>query len=102
MAGFQQVAVVPITHSPPQDLNTAIEIPPRVKQHLRLDGERSWVVLDELDVFTWPGYDLRPISRDDRRIDYGLLPPRLFDLLIAKFAELDEQGKVHRTSRDDT
>lgn len=97
----QQVAVVPITHTQPPDLNAAIEIPPRVKQHLGLDAERSWAILDELNVFTWPGYDLRPISRTNDRIDYGLLPPKLFDDLIAKFTELDERGKVQRTSRDD-
>lgn len=61
--GRKQVAVVPITHSLPQDLNVAVEIPLRVKQHLGLDSERSWVILDEVNVFTWPGFDLRPIRR---------------------------------------
>ncbi|HTY48793.1 MAG TPA: hypothetical protein VMB48_03780 [Steroidobacteraceae bacterium] len=44
----KQVAVVPVTHSP-QNPDVAIEIPPRVKQHLRLDGERSLAVLDEMN-----------------------------------------------------
>jgi hypothetical protein len=35
----KQVIVAPITHSPPHDPNVAVEIPPRVKEHLRLDGE---------------------------------------------------------------
>jgi hypothetical protein len=52
--GLRQVAVAPITHSPPYDPHVAIEIPLRVKQHLGLDGERSWVILDEVNVFTWP------------------------------------------------
>ena len=56
-----QVAVVPITHSPHSDPQSAIEIPPRVAGHLGLDGDPSWVVLDELNVFAWPGYDLRQI-----------------------------------------
>jgi hypothetical protein len=30
----KQVAVAPITHSPPHDPNVAVEIPPRVKEHL--------------------------------------------------------------------
>lgn len=58
----KRVAVVPITHAPPSDLAVAVEIPRRVKEHLGLDGERSWVVLDEFNVFTWPGFDLRPIK----------------------------------------
>ena len=72
-----------------------------MKQHLGLDSERSWVMLDEVNIFTWPGFDLRPIRRGEDRSDYGLLPPRLFDQLIAKFTELRKQGKVVASSRDD-
>jgi hypothetical protein len=97
----KQVAVAPITHSSPHDPNVAVEIPPRVKEHLGLDGERSWVILDEVNIFTWPGFDLRPIRRGETRIDYGLLPPKLFDRLIEKFKELRSQGKVAGASRDE-
>jgi hypothetical protein len=48
----KQVAVAPITHSPPRDMSAAVEIPPRVKEHLGLDSERSWVILNEVNVFT--------------------------------------------------
>lgn len=97
----KQVAVVPITHSPPRDPDVAVEIPPRVKMHLSLDGERSWVILDELNVFTWPGFDLRPIKGGNGRIDYGFLPPKLFARLIEKFSELERAGKVDLTMRDE-
>ena len=97
----KQVAVAPITHSPLHDPNAAVEIPPRVKEHLGLDGERSWVILEEVNIFTWPGFDLRPIKRGETRIDYGLLPPKFFDRLIEKFKELRSQGKVAGASRDE-
>ena len=97
----KQVIVAPITHSAPRDPNVAVEIPPRVKEHLGLDGERSWVILDEVNIFTWPGFDLRPIRRGETRIDYGLLPPKFFDRLIEKFKELRSQGKVGGASRDE-
>ena len=97
----KQVAVAPITHSLPYDPNVAIEIPPRIKEHLGLDGKRSWVILEEVNIFTWPGFDLRPIRRGETRIDYGLLPPRFFDRLIEKFKELRSQGKVAGASRDE-
>lgn len=71
------VAVVPITHTPPADPERAIEIPQGVKRHLGLDTDRSWIVLDDFNVFRWPGFDLRPI-RGTGRYDYGFLPPRLF------------------------
>jgi hypothetical protein len=52
------------------------------------------VILDEVNVFRWPGFDLRPIKRGDTRVDCGLLPPRFFDQVIAKFTELRVHGKV--------
>jgi len=49
----------------------------------------------------WPGFDLRPIKKGDSRVDYGLLPPNLFERLIEKFRELRAQGKVEGASRDE-
>ena len=95
-----QVAVVPITHSPPPDLKVAIEIPRRVKEHLGLDSERSWIIADEFNVFAWPGFDLRPIGHDGRT-HYGFLPPRLFDQLIERIRRLDLQGVIAHTPRDE-
>jgi hypothetical protein len=100
--GRKQVAVAPITHTPPRDPNVAVEFPPRIKEHLGLDSDRSWVILEEVNIFTWPGFDLRPIRRGETRIDYGLLPPKFFERLIAKFTELRDQGKVAGTSRDES
>jgi hypothetical protein len=99
--GHKQVAVAPITHLPPHDPDVAVEIPARVKDHLGLDGERSWVILDEVNVFTWPGFDLRPTRRGETRVDYGLLPPRFFEQLIAKFSQLRSQGQVAASPRDE-
>ncbi len=75
-----QVTVAPITHTPPHPQTACIEIPLRVKQYLGLDEERSWVVLEEVNQFIWPGYDLRPIAgQNTKKYDYGFLPPALFD-----------------------
>lgn len=43
--------VVPVTHSPPADPATAIEIPAVTKARLGLDAERSWIVCNEANVF---------------------------------------------------
>jgi hypothetical protein len=98
--GRRQVAVVPITHTPPHDPNVAIKIPQRVKEHLGLDAERSWIVLNEFNVFTWPGFDLRPIASRDGRVDYGFLPPKFFASLIERIARLEIGSTVEKTSRD--
>jgi hypothetical protein len=95
------VTVVPITHSPHRNPDASIEIPPAVKRHLGLDNQPSWIVLDDLNVFTWPGYDLRPVPGQKDRYHYGLLPPKLFESVVRKFSELRRQGQAARTSRDD-
>jgi hypothetical protein len=95
------VTVVPITHSPHRDPNAAVEIPPVIKRHLGLDDQPAWIVLDEFNVFTWPGFDLRPVPGQRNRYHYGLLPPKLFEGIIRKFSELRRQGQSARTSRDE-
>lgn len=88
----QRVTVAPITHTPPDDQEAAIEIPAKVKQHLGLDSERSWIVLDDFNEFLWPGYDLRPLPGKAGKYDYGFLPPALFKQIVGKILELRRKG----------
>ena len=76
------VTVAPITHSAPRNPKVAIEIPPKVEQHLSLDERRSWIVLDEFNEFAWPGFDLRPVPGKPGQYDYGVLPPALFTQIV--------------------
>ena len=94
-----RVTVAPITHLPPSPGVQAIEVPPRVKQALKLDGERSWIILDEVNEFTWPGFDIRPVPGSDR-FYYGFIPPRLYDIVIAQLLELAATHRVTEISRD--
>ena len=69
------VAVLPITHTPPSDSTEALEIPPDTKRRLNLDNDRSWVILNELYMFAWPGPDIRSVpASDPATILYGMLP----------------------------
>ena len=86
------VTVAPITHTPPADPTVAIEIPLRVKNHLGLDAEQSWIILDDFNEFIWPGYDLRPVSGKTGAYDYGFLPPALFKQIVSKIIELRQKG----------
>jgi len=100
-SGQTVTVVVPITHSPPRDPAFAVEIPSRVKQHLGLDDERSWAILDELNEFIWPGLDLYPIPGKPGRFAYGLLPPALFRQIKDKILRLDAaRKKITRRSDD--
>lgn len=89
------VFVLPITHSQPADANLAVEIPPDTKRRLGLDDERSWIIVNELNRFTWPGPDLRMrVPGDPSSVAYGQLPARLFKKVIEK---LDAAARTRRT-----
>lgn len=96
----EQVLVVPVTHSSPENPAAALELPPAVKQNLGLDTERSWVVLSESNLFTWPGPDLRRIAdRDDSSVAYGFLPPKFFTELRRRFVALETEARSKRVTR---
>jgi hypothetical protein len=81
----QVVTVLPISHTPPSNPLLAVEIPAAVKRRLKLDDERSWVVLAEANRFTWPGPDLRPLLPGDAQSTaYGPLPYGLFEEIRLK------------------
>lgn len=95
-----QVTVAPITHTPPSGSTVGLEIPPRVKQHLGLDHERSRVILDEMNQFIWPGHDLRPVPSKRDAYAYGFLPPRLFEAIKAGILDLIMKRRGKITPRD--
>lgn len=93
LAGQTSVTVAPITHREPE-ADRGIEIPPKVKAHLGLDTARSWIVIDELNEFVWPGLDLHPIPGGrPGQYDYGFLPPALFRQIKEAILKLDAARK---------
>jgi hypothetical protein len=74
------VVVAPITREQPADPSASLEVPAAVCRQLGLKPERQWLRFDELNRFTWPGFDLRAIP-GRRRVDYGMLPRDLFEKL---------------------
>ena len=99
-AGQTSVTVAPITHREPTLPSVGIEIPSRVKAHLLLDAQQSWIIVTELNRFVWPGLDLYPVpgGRPDQ-YDYGFLPPILLKQVIDAILALDATRKrlVERT-----
>lgn len=95
------VTVAPITHAPPRDLHVAVEMPARIKSHLGLDEARSWIMLDEVNVFEWPGVDLRPARRGADSVDHGFLPPRFFTGLMEQWARVVAEQLVASVVRSD-
>jgi len=77
--GQTVVIAAPITHTAPASESAGFAIPVATKTRLGLDSAPSWVILDEVNRFSWPGPDLRPVSRaQPDQFAYGMLPPALF------------------------
>jgi hypothetical protein len=98
--GDTRVLVLPVTHSAPDQLSLAVEIPAKVKQRLQLDEARSWIVLSEWNEFIWPGPDLRRLpGNDESSVAYGMLPPSLFAELRRRFLALEAASRSRRVQR---
>nr|WP_036292238.1 type II toxin-antitoxin system PemK/MazF family toxin [Methylosinus sp. PW1] len=98
--GEDVVTVLPITHSPPADSLFAVELPTATKKRLRLDGERSWVVLSEANRFVWPGPDLRPLPNAGAgSAVLGLLPYKFAEELRLRLLAHIKARRAHIVPR---
>ena len=94
--GRLRVRVLPITHVPSEETRS-IAIPAKVKRHLGLDADASWIVLDEVNEFFWPGVDLRPVSRSKPGVwTFGVLPTEIFEEIQAKLRAVLRQRRTLR------
>jgi PemK-like, MazF-like toxin of type II toxin-antitoxin system len=96
--GITRTIVLPITHSPPEKPEYAVEIPASVKSHLGLDEQRSWIMVTEGNDFIWPGFDLRK-RPGSQRYDFGFLPPNLFRKVRDAFVAFHQSGQAKSTPR---
>jgi hypothetical protein len=96
----KRVIVLPITHTAPLPPDEGIELPLAVRNRLKLDHERSWVVVTEGNDFIWPGPDLRPLPGEGlESAAYGILPPRLFLAIQRRFLAFARTGQANMTKR---
>lgn len=95
--GKTSVLVAPITHSEPPN-NDGVSIPEATRARLRLDGIPQWVIVSEVNQFTWAGPDVRPASKHG--FEYGMMPPKLFEAvqtLLLQNARSKKLAVVART-----
>jgi hypothetical protein len=84
--GDTVVYVLPVTHSPPTAPDDAVELPQATKVRLGLDSEASWIVVNEVNSFVWPGPDLRPLPGNPPASSaYGMLPGAVFTVVRMRF-----------------
>ncbi len=72
--------ICPVTRTPPDFPEKAMEIAKATKARLGLDDERSWIITTEVNRFIWPGPDLRPVPGGG--YSYGLLPATMTQHVI--------------------
>lgn len=85
------VLILPITRSKPGPNTAAVEIPDAVRHALGLDHERSWVIVSEFNVDTWPNAGIAPVKGRDT-FHYGFIPPRLFEAIRKLFIQEMKRG----------
>jgi hypothetical protein len=94
-----RIFVAPVTHSPPDALAQAVEMPANVKRDLGLDRERSWIVTSELNSFSWPGPDIRPLA--DGAPFLGAIPDWLLVQVRTALGELAQTFRLKVTKRSE-
>lgn len=97
--------VLGISHSAPRQDQRAVEVPAKLKRHLGLDQKPSWIYTGELNVFAWPGPDLRPgdyLSTRPAAVDncvIGQLPSDWFEMVKAHLLESQRLQRIELTKR---
>lgn len=95
-----ELLVAPITHSHPEQDDDAVEVPQRVKRHLGLDQQRSWIMTTELNRFIWPGPDIRPVQADGSPL-YGAIPAQLYEMLKTRILAKSRSSHFGMTKRSE-
>jgi hypothetical protein len=90
-----RVVVAPITHSQPEDEAQAVKLTTATRRRLGLDEEENWVITSEVNVFRWPGPDLRPTPAG--RYEYGELPAVVFTAIKNKILGAKRTSPVERS-----
>lgn len=101
--GARNVIVCPITHTPPDNESTAVELPPRVARHLGLDAERSWIRTHQVNTFKW-FEGMTPagvVPADKSRPTFGHLPPKLYTAVRDQVSENSKHRHLHNVRRED-
>jgi mRNA-degrading endonuclease toxin of MazEF toxin-antitoxin module len=100
--GSRQVVVCPITHTPPDDAASAIEIPSRVSAHLKLDSQKSWIRTHEVNSFNWEEgrIPVGIVPADKDRDVFGFMPPKLYAQMRDQILALRRRRAVSIVRRD--
>lgn len=95
-----RVTLLPITSQIPREGTSALAIPRELNARIGLDPSRdAWVVLDEANVFAWPGFDLVP-QRSGGYVR-GNVTAGFFTLVRNTLMTMRARGRPKLVERDD-
>lgn len=94
-----EVYISPITHTPPENPERAMEIPKATKARLNLDEQPSWIISTEINRFIWPGPDIRRVPGG--KPAYGFLPATMTRDLVQQIRDNARDRSLLVTGRDD-
>jgi hypothetical protein len=77
-----------------------MQIPLQTKARLGLDAEASWIITTEVNLFIWPGPDIRPVPGGGPA--YGLLPAAMSTDLVEQVKRNSKDRSLLVVRRDDT
>lgn len=101
--GSRTVLLCAITHSPPSDGETAVEMPPAVAKHLGLDDEPCWIKTDQVNLLDWQKgripYGISQARKGEW--SYGEIPAALGQRVTQQISE-KARAKSLQTVRRDT
>jgi hypothetical protein len=81
-----------ITHSEPGLPEEGIELPTKVKAHLGLDADRSWIIVSEANLVEWDDPGIVPTQSGDW--SYGFLPPSLAGEIAKRVLNRHNSGRL--------
>ena len=97
--GEHRVTVLPITSQAPRSRTGTVPVPDEVKVHMGLDQRRpAWIMVEEANVFTWPGFDLVP--QPGGRFARGVITRGLFVQVRAAVLSAQESQRSRLVDRD--
>tara|TARA_Y100001972_G_scaffold115322_2_gene151892 strand:+ start:176 stop:565 length:390 start_codon:yes stop_codon:yes gene_type:complete len=92
----RRVVVAPITHTAPLNPDQAIKLTRATQRRLGLDSDQSWIITSEVNVFSWPGPDIRPTPSGATA--FGELPEVVFQELKRQVLAHGVKSAVSRTT----
>lgn len=99
--GSRLVMLCPITHSPPQEGETGVEIPARVAHYLHLDEEHSWIKTHQVNTLIWEK-DRLPFGLAKAYGDewsFGQLPQQIGRQAFEQVHKNAQQRNLRKTAR---